>query len=146
MVTAITSKMKIYKPAEMVFEAFVNPEKMSNFWFSSGSDRLEQGMTITWKYEEYNAMVDITVLEMEENKKLVYAWGEGENETVVSILLKELSFDTTIVEVTESGFKSDEPNLIDKLLGQKEGWVYMLTSLKAYLENGIKTLRASLVH
>lgn len=51
-----------------------------------------------------------------------------------------------MIEITESGFKEDDPDLVAKLLGQKEGWVYMLSCLKAYLENGVKDLRASLIH
>ncbi|WOV89287.1 hypothetical protein QWT69_14460 [Sporosarcina oncorhynchi] len=34
--TAITTKMKIHKPASDVFEAIVDPVKMGGYWFSSG--------------------------------------------------------------------------------------------------------------
>ncbi|GIN86284.1 ATPase [Heyndrickxia sporothermodurans] len=138
----ITTKFKIVKPASDVFEAIVDPQKMSNYWFSSGSGRMAQGQTITWRYDEYNAEVDITVLEVEENKKIKFSWGE----TTVTMIIKELDQMSSIIEVSESGFKEDDPELINKMLGQKEGWVYVLTCLKAYLENGINNLRASLIH
>ncbi|WP_409274596.1 SRPBCC family protein [Neobacillus sp. SCS-31] len=146
MATEIKSKMSIHKPASEVYEAFADPEKMANYWFSSGTARVEQGKTITWRYEEYNAEGDIQVLETEENRKIVFSWGGVGEETVVTILLEQRESGNTIVLVTESGFKEDDPHLISKLLGQQQGWIYMLTCLKAYLENGIKTLRASLVH
>ena len=60
--TQITTKLKILKPANEVFEAIVDPEKMSNYWFSSGTGRVEQGKTITWRYDEYNAEGVINVL------------------------------------------------------------------------------------
>ncbi|MFB7639868.1 SRPBCC family protein [Peribacillus butanolivorans] len=144
--TQVTTKFKILKPVNEVFEAIVDPEKMSNYWFSSGTGRVEQGKTITWRYDEYNAEGVINVLEVEEDKKIVFSWGGYGQETVVTITLKELDNTSTIIEVNELGFKEDDPEIINKMIGQKEGWVYMLTCLKGYLENGINNLRASLIH
>ncbi|MGW6301533.1 SRPBCC family protein [Peribacillus butanolivorans] len=144
--TQVTTKFKILKPVNEVFEAIVDPEKMSNYWFSSGTGRVERGKTITWRYDGYNAEGVINVLEVEEDKKIVFSWGEYGQETVVTITLKELDNTSTIIEVNELGFKEDDPEIINKMIGQKEGWVYMLTCLKGYLENGINNLRASLIH
>ncbi|MFI8492235.1 SRPBCC family protein [Peribacillus butanolivorans] len=144
--TQVTTKFKILKPVNEVFEAIVDPEKMSNYWFSSGTVRVEPGKTITWRYDEYNAEGVINVLEVEEDKKIVFSWGGYGQETVVTITLKELDNTSTIIEVNELGFKEDDPEIINKMIGQKEGWVYMLTCLKGYLENGISNLRASLIH
>ncbi|RHW43322.1 hypothetical protein D1B31_01235 [Neobacillus notoginsengisoli] len=144
--TQITSKMKINKPVSEVYEAIANPEKMANYWFSSGTARIEQGRTITWKYAEYNAEGDIYVLEADGNSKIVFSWGAKGEETTVTILLEQMDDTATVINISESGFKKDDPDLFQKMLGQKEGWVYVLSCLKAYLENGIHTLRASLVH
>jgi hypothetical protein len=46
--------------------------------------------------------------------------------------------------VNEEGFDGDDENLINQLLDNKEGWVYMLTCLKGYIEFGAN-LRAALV-
>ncbi len=144
--TQVITKLKILKPANEVFEAIVNPEKMSNYWFSSGTDRVEQGKTITWRYDEYNAEGFINVLEVEDNRKIVFSWGEEDEKTVVTITINELDHTSTIIEVNESGLKEDDPEIVNKMIGQKEGWVYMLTCLKGYLENGLNNLRAALVH
>ncbi|WP_423410280.1 SRPBCC family protein [Heyndrickxia sp. MSNUG] len=144
--TQITTKMKISKPAHEVYEAFVNPEKMANFWFSSGTGRMEPGKTIIWRYDEYNAEGSVHVLEVEENKKIVFSWGAENQETIVTITLKEMDDTSTVVEVSESGLRADDPEIVNKMIQQKEGWVYMLTCLKGYLENGMSNLRASLVH
>lgn len=139
--TDITTKMKISKPASEVFEAIIDPEKMGGFWFSSGTDRVAQGKTITWRYEEYGAEGDIHVLLVDENKEIVFNWGD----TTVTMTFHETD-GSTILEVTELGFNAEDPEVVDKMLDQKGGWVYMLTCLKGYVENGITTLRASLVH
>ena len=134
------TKMKILKPAHDVFEAFVDPGKIGNFWFSSSSERWEQGKTITLRYDEFNAEGQIQIVEIEKDKKIVFNWGN-----TVTISLKETEPSTTVVEVIEDGFDENDLQLIEKLLDNKEGWVFMLTNLKAYLENGIRTLRTGLV-
>ncbi|RFU66226.1 SRPBCC family protein [Peribacillus glennii] len=144
--TQVITKFKILKPANEVFEAIADPEKMSNYWFSTGTGRLEQGEKITWRYDEYNAEVEINVLEVGENKKIVFSWGGYGEQTVVTITLKELDHTSTIIEINESGLNEDDPEIVNKMIGQKEGWVYVLTCLKAYLENGVNNLRASLIH
>jgi uncharacterized protein YndB with AHSA1/START domain len=136
------TKVKILKPTNEIFEAFVDPSKISNFWFSSSSERWEQGKTVTLTYDEYGYQGDITIIEIEENKKIVFQWGEH----IVTITLKELDNSSTIIEVTEEGFKDNDDELISQLLDNKEGWVYMLTCLKSYLEFGVNKLRASLIN
>ena len=141
----VNTKLKIAKPVNEVFEALVDPKLMANYWFSSGSERLAQDKTITWRYEEYNAEVELTVVEIQDNKNIVFKWGAPGDEHVVTITLNELDPMTTIIEVNEKGWNENDDDLISNLLGNKEGWVYMLTCLKGYLENGITNLRAAIV-
>lgn len=141
----VNTKLKIAKPANEVFEAIIDTEKMANYWFSSDSARLEQDKTITLRYEEYDAQVELTVLEIKEDKKIEFKWGAPGDEHVVTITLNEVDNTTTIIEVNEKGWNENDEELISNLLGNKEGWVYMLTCLKAYLENGSTNLRAAIV-
>ncbi|MFB7159618.1 SRPBCC domain-containing protein [Lysinibacillus sp. NPDC056232] len=144
--TNIITKLKIHKPASEVFEAIVSPDKIGNFWFSSSSDRWEKEKKLTLKYDEYKAEVVITVLDIEINRTIVFTWGEEHgNGTVVTITLTGED-SNTVIKVVESGLKEENPDVIAKMMEQKEGWVYTLTCLKGYLENGITTLRASLIH
>ncbi|MDB5085039.1 MAG: hypothetical protein JWN30_1925 [Bacilli bacterium] len=139
------TKLKIFKPANEVFEAFVEPSKIGNFWFSSSSEKWEPGKTITLRYDEYDAQGDIKVMEIEENKKIVFQWGADGEGHIVTITLKELDNASTIIEVSEDGFNENDDQLISNLLDNKEGWVYMLTCLKGYLEFGVNNLRAGIV-
>ncbi|WP_433747797.1 SRPBCC domain-containing protein [Falsibacillus pallidus] len=138
------TKMKILKPVNELFEAFVDPSKIGNFWFTSSSERWEQGKTITLKYDEYDAQGDIKIAEIELNKKIAFYWGAKEEGNKVTITLHELGNSESIIEINEEGFNENENNIINQLLDNKEGWVYMLTCLKGYLEYGVN-LRASLV-
>ena len=132
------------KPANEVFEAFVDPAKIKNFWFSSAA-RWEQGQTVSLRYEEYNADVDIEVIEVDPNKKIIYRWGTDGQGNIVTISLEELDSSSTIIEITEEGFREDDDELMSNLLDNKEGWVFMLTCLKGYLEFGINQLRGAIV-
>jgi uncharacterized protein YndB with AHSA1/START domain len=139
------TKFKILKPANEVFEAFVDPAKIGNFWFSSSSERWESGKTITLRYDEYNAEFDMKVTEVELDKKIAFLWGPPDDEHKVTITITEAGQNAAIVEVVEEGFNENDPELIFKLVDNKEGWVYMLTCLKGYLENGISTLRGGMI-
>ncbi|WGG44548.1 SRPBCC domain-containing protein [Rossellomorea sp. DA94] len=132
--------MKIQKPAHEIFEAFVDPEKIGGFWFSSSSERWEEGKTVTLRYEEYDAQGDIHIVEIQEEKKIVFEWA-GNHKVTISFTEETGS---TIVGVKEEGFDKDNEHVINELVDNKEGWVYMLTCLKGYMEYGVN-LRASLV-
>ncbi|UTE76654.1 MULTISPECIES: SRPBCC family protein [Rossellomorea] len=134
------TKMKIQKPAHEIFEAFVDPEKIGGFWFSSSSERWEEGKTVTLRYEEYDAQGDIHIVEIQEEKKIVFEWA-GNHKVTISFTEETGS---TIVGVKEEGFDKDNEHVINELVDNKEGWVYMLTCLKGYMEYGVN-LRASLV-
>lgn len=121
------------------------PLKIGNFWFSSSSERWEQGKTITLRYDEYDAILDINVIEVKLNKKVVFKWGPTNEEHIVTITLNELDNSNTIIEVNEEGFKENDDEIIHKLLDNKEGWVFVLSCLKGYLEFGVTNLRTGLV-
>lgn len=139
-----STKIVIRKPAADVFEAFVDPQKIGKFWFSSSSERWEQGKTITLRYDEYGAQGEIRVIDVIQNERIVFSWVYGKGDHIVTIILKPAVAAGTIVEITEEGFDERDEGLIAYLLDNKEGWVYMLTCLKGYLEYGAD-LRAAIV-
>jgi uncharacterized protein YndB with AHSA1/START domain len=139
------TKMKIEKPVSEVFESFVDPAKIGAFWFSSSSERWDEGKVITLRYDEYEAQGEIYIKKIELNKKIVFHWGVNEEGNKVTIILNEQGASESTVEILEEGFNENDENIINVMLDNKEGWVYMLTCLKGYLEHGVN-LRASLIH
>ncbi|EKU48196.1 SRPBCC domain-containing protein [Staphylococcus massiliensis] len=130
--------MKINKDVETVFQSIVQPERIKNFWFSNSSDLWEEGKTVELTYEEYDAKVEIEVKEMIYYEYINYVW-EGRN---VFMEFKQ-DGDGTLLTVRETGFEIDSPTAVQEMIGNKEGWVYMLSCLKAYLEGDLN-LRAAL--
>ena len=80
-------------------------------------------------------------MEMEADRKIVF---QDEAGHLVTITLTEDSQPFTIIEVIEEGFGETGTEFISELIDNKEGWVYTLACLKAYLEYGVN-LRAALV-
>lgn len=132
----IVTKMQVNVPKENVFEAFVNPNQIGGFWFSSSSERWEQGKTITLCYEEYNAELEVQINSIEDNKSIEFIWGNHP----VTIEFENIG-ESTVVTTIEKDFDTQD---VEQLLGQKEGWVYMLSCLKAYLEHNV-SIRAAIL-
>jgi uncharacterized protein YndB with AHSA1/START domain len=131
---------KISKPIHEVFEAIVNPEKMSNYFISSASSQLEEGKTIIWRWDDVGAELPITVKKVDKNNFISFLWSASGIKTSVEINLTSLNDDTTLVIVHEDGWESDEEGI--KRFGQQtQGWVDMGTCLQAYLEFGINLRR-----
>src|SRR5574341_181685 len=75
--------MLIRKPVADVFEAFVNPDITTKFWFTKGSGRLEVGKQVQWDWEMYGISIFVTAKAIEPNKRIVIEWpGYGSPTTV----------------------------------------------------------------
>jgi uncharacterized protein YndB with AHSA1/START domain len=124
-------------PAE-VFEAFINPEITTRFWFTKSTGRLEAGKHINWTWEMYDISVDVEVKEIEANKRIVIDWGNYESMTTVEWVFAPYEGDTTYVTITNSGFQGDGDKVVSDALDSKGGFTWVLAGLKALLEHSIE--------
>jgi uncharacterized protein YndB with AHSA1/START domain len=125
------------KPAHEVFEAIADPSKMSNYFISKSSGRMEEGKELIWKFPEIEMEFPIRVGKTEKDKYLSYTWLDANwIETLVEITLTPKENNSTSVTVTEKSRKNDEPG-IKWLKSNTEGWANFLACMKAYLEYGI---------
>ncbi len=139
----IKAKMKIRCSAHAAYEAFCDPEKITNFWFTKSSARWESGKTISLEDEDYAAAFDIEVILAEPDQIILFNWADGDDRRQCTLRFDEKD-GCAIVEAVEAGWQEEKDN-VAAMLRNQTGWVSMLTCLKAYLENGINTLRAGLV-
>ena len=128
--------IQILKPAHEVFEAIVDPKKMSRYFISESSGRMEEGKEIRWRFPEFDAEFTIRVGKMEKNKYISYHWDVDGKDLLVEMTLTPRDGDATVVTVTEKSMDNDEAG-IKWLMGNTEGWANFLACLKAYLEYGI---------
>ena len=135
---AAKAEMLIRKPVSEVFEAFINPEITTKFWFTKSSGRLEAGKKITWTWEMYNASGEVNVKEVEKNKRILIEWIYNGVLTPVEWILTTYGKDATYVSITNSGFDGDGDKVVEDALGSKGGFTWVLAGAKAYLEHGIE--------
>lgn len=131
----IKAAIQILKPIPEVFEAIVDPKKMSNYFIAEGSGRMEEGREIEWKFPEFDMQFPITVGKIEKDKYVSYYWEVNKKENLVEMTLSSFGKDT-VVTITEKGMENNEEG-ISWLMGNTEGWANFLACLKAYLEYGI---------
>ncbi len=127
------ASIQIQKPIEEVFEGIVNPAKMTNYFISESSGRLETGKEVVWKFPEFDDRFPITEIMIETDRSISFVW---DPETVVKITLEKLPDYSTLVKVNEKEKELNENNL-KWALENSGGWANFLACLKAYLEYDI---------
>jgi uncharacterized protein YndB with AHSA1/START domain len=132
----IKAAIQILKPVNEVFEAIVDPIKMSNYFISKSSGRMEEGKLIKWQFPEFDMEFTIRIGKIESDKYISYYWDVDSIELLVEMTLKPAANNSTVVTVTEKSRNNDEAG-IKWLMGNTQGWANFLACLKAYLEYGI---------
>ncbi|MCB0726502.1 MAG: SRPBCC domain-containing protein [Ignavibacteria bacterium] len=133
----IKTAMQIQKPSSEVFEAIVDPEKMSNYFISESTGRMEEGKTLEWKFPEFDIVFPVRIGKIEKDKYISYYWdSEDGKELLVEMLLTSGENNSTILTITEKSMENNEAG-IKWLMGNSAGWANFLACLKAYLEFGI---------
>ena len=132
----VECQMMIRKPISEVFQAFVDPEITTKFWFTKSSGKLEKGKTVVWEWEMYGVSDKINVVELKPNEKISIEWDNPT--TTVDFEFSELSKDTTYVIIKNYGFHQTGNDLIEAIKNNTGGFTTVLDGLKAYLEFGIE--------
>lgn len=127
--------MLIRKPATEVFEAFINPDITTKFWFTKSSGILEEGKTVLWQWEMYNAEDHILVEKIEPFQPIVLKWGKPR--TTAEFLFEDCGNYTTYVIIKNYGFPQTGTYLLEVIKDYTDGFTTVLDGLKAYLEYGI---------
>ncbi len=130
-------EMLIRRPVAEVFEAFVNPEITTKFWFTKSTGGLETGKQIIWTWEMYNHSVPVVVKKIEEKKSILIEWGNYDSATTVEWIFTPYGNEATYVSITNSGFKGDGDKLVSDALDSKGGFTWVLAGAKAWLERNI---------
>jgi uncharacterized protein YndB with AHSA1/START domain len=137
-IPTVKTAMLIRKPVAEVFEALVNPDITTKFWFTKGSGRLEHDKQVQWDWEMYNVSIPVTVKAIEPNKRIVIAWPGYSGPTTVEWQFVPQKDGTTFVNVTEDGFTGSGDELVQYVVDSTQGFTLMLAGLKALLEHNVR--------
>lgn len=134
----VETELRIRRPVAEVFEAFVNPEITSKFWFRKGTAPLKTGKTVTWYFGPPGVYAEVRVKSVEKNERILIVW-EGEDGAARSVewLFRPAPDDSTYVSISERGFAGDADTVVRSSIASMGGFTWVLSALKIYLEHGI---------
>ena len=134
---------RIAKPVAEVFEAVVNPDRLSQYFATGGArGRLEPGATVYWDFHDFPGEFPVEVVEVEKNKRIVLRWEVDEQDpsakydTIVTMRFEALEDGRTLVSIGEEGWR-ETPAGLKASYGNCMGWSQMLCAMKAWVEYGI---------
>ncbi len=132
----VVAQMLIRKAAQEVFDAFIDPDTTTQFWFTKSSGSVEPGATLLWEWEMYGGSAEVEVYEVEANSRIRIQWGDPPCPV-------EWSFEprgeaATLVRITTSGFAGTDDEIVAKAIDSMGGFTSLLAALKAFLEHGIR--------
>lgn len=131
----VEAQMLIRKPVEDVFEAFINPEVTTNFWFTKSTGRLEEGKTVIWEWEMYGVKNAVNVHQIIPNQLIRTEWGEPSTNVDYEFRTMEKG---TLVIIKSYGFSQTGEDLLKVINDNTGGFTTVLDGCKAYLEHRIK--------
>ncbi|MCC3215257.1 SRPBCC family protein [Chryseobacterium sp. X308] len=131
----VEAQMLIRKPVEDVFEAFINPEVTTSFWFTKSTGKLEEGKTVTWEWEMYGVKNVVKVHQIIPNQLIRTEWGEPAVNVDYEFKTMEKG---TLVVIKSYGFSQTGEDLMKVINDNTGGFTTVLDGCKAYLEHRIK--------
>ena len=132
----VECQMMVRKPVSEVFQAFINPEITTKFWFTKASGPLEKDNTVTWEWEMYGVSEEISVIDILPNERITIQWDNPS--TTVDFEFTALTEETTYVVIKNYGFHQTGDDLLEAIKNNTGGFTTVLDGLKAYLEHGIQ--------
>jgi uncharacterized protein YndB with AHSA1/START domain len=137
-VPVMKTGMLIRRPAAEVFDAFVNPDITTQFWFTKSSGRLEPGKQVLWEWEMYGASSPVTAKAIEPERRILSEWPGVQGPTTVEWTFEPHGEDATFVRITETGYAGNGDELVLQVTGSTGGFALVLAGLKALLEHGVR--------
>jgi uncharacterized protein YndB with AHSA1/START domain len=133
----VNVRERVLKPVGEVFEAVIDPAKMSNYFISSASAPMTSGTRVQWEFADVDAKVAVDIVNVERDRKIVFDWNPADGKgTRTTIRFTPDGAGATVVTINEARFPFDEEG-VKRAMGQTGGWTYFLACLKAYVQHGI---------
>ena len=135
---SVNVQMLMRVPVAMVFEAFVNPEITTKFWFTRSDGPLEVGKPNRFYFDIYGVSGSVEVIAIEHNERILIKWGEDPHKSLVEWTFEARPDDTTLVKISNTGFAGNGDELVAWALDSMGGFAMLLAGAKAWLEHGIQ--------
>lgn len=127
-------KTLIRRPVAEVFDAFVDPDKITRFWLRHASGPLRPGEPIEWAFMVPGAKERVSVAHWTENERIEFRWLDGRLDVDIRFA-RGVDTDTAVISVEVRGFE-DGPDGIPMVINATEGFSLVLSDLKVLMETG----------
>src|SRR5580658_3442244 len=125
--TRAETAMLIRKPVSEVFDAFVNPEVTTKFWFTDSTGRLEKGKEVEWTWKMYDVTAVVYVTELVPDETITIEWGmRGAPRSRAAWTFEPLDERTTFVSIVMDGFTGDEEAVFHSVTDSVGGFCWVL--------------------
>jgi uncharacterized protein YndB with AHSA1/START domain len=125
------ASMLVRRPVAEVFDAFVDPDKITKFWSKSTTGPLANGAQVTWRFLVPGATETVTVTAFEDQTRIAFDWSDGIS---VNMNFKARGKGVTHLAVEVAGFENE--SAVDGIVNATEGFSIVLCDLKTLLESG----------
>jgi uncharacterized protein YndB with AHSA1/START domain len=71
------ASMLIRRAVAEVFDAFVDPVKITKFWLESTTGPLAKGAQVRWRFMVPGATETVTVIAFEDQRRIAFDWSDG---------------------------------------------------------------------
>ncbi len=131
------AQMIVHAAPLAVFNAFVEAETMSKFWFTRRDEGLQEGKTVSWfiGQDEDAFAIEVNVKELRKPELIRIEWWSGEQFTQVLWRLQEIGDGHTNLAIEESGFVGSDCEIVSSALDSTKGFNQVIVALKALLEH-----------
>jgi uncharacterized protein YndB with AHSA1/START domain len=113
-----------------VFDAFVDPRRIEEFWLRRASGPLEPGAVVDWEFMAAGSAERVSVREVTPPRRIRFAWSDGID---VDIRIDLFDNAASRVWVEASGF---DDGSADQAVAAAAGFTIVLCDLKSLLETG----------
>jgi uncharacterized protein YndB with AHSA1/START domain len=127
--------MLIRKPVADVFEAFVDPEITTKFWFTRSSGKLEPGKEVQWEWDMYGVSTRVRVKALEQYTRILVEWDDPP--CPVEWLFTPREDNTVLVRISNWGFRGSDDEVVAQAIDSVGGFTLVLAGLKALLEHNV---------
>jgi len=133
------AKSLIRARPEVVFDAFVHPDKMKQFWFHRTDAGLESNKAVTWYLGDSDDAFgfEIYVVDLKPHSLIHVRWDEDQGPADVRWTLEETEQNETILTIEESGFSGTDEEILAQVLDSTGGFNQVIIAAKAFIEHDV---------
>ncbi len=122
-------------PSE-VFQAFVDPDKLSGYFTTSASGPLVAGTSVEWRWGDEMSLTHIEEVQTDECVVCTWRAYQVDYDTRCTFRFAAAGDGATTVTITEEGWRNDAAGRISSY-EHCSGWTHMLMCMKARLEHDL---------